>query len=178
MRTLCLFLLASLPLCAQGVQRDFVSKGRTIHYSAVVFDPPKKITAENGPMDQASPLNCVRLFWSRLSNLDIAGAAQLNTDPAREIELRSQYKERVGEQASSQMYAKVFNDGGRFLCELVIDKTHALVNDKYSGSLFLFIERDGKFWIDNTETGHRSQQANDLITLQNAFSDGKLNLRP
>jgi len=173
MAKLCFLLLLCLSLSAQGISRTYASKGRTISYSLLVFDPPTTITAGNGEMNQSTPINCVRLFWSRLSNLDINGAAQLHTDPQREIDERTKYKERVGEQVYKEMHARIFSGGERFPYELVIGNLHALVSDK-PGTLLLLVERDGRFWIDNTKSEQRSQQANDLITLVNAYGDGKL----
>jgi hypothetical protein len=40
--------------------------------------------------------------------------------------------------------------------------------------MLLLIERNGKFWLDNTKSEQRSQEANDLMTLVNAFGDNKL----
>lgn len=178
MKTLCFFLLISLPLCAQGVQREYITKGRKISYSLTVFDPPTKVTAENGPMNQDNPINCIRLFWFRLRNLNITDAAQLYTNPQREIEMRAKYKERVGDQTFRRMHADIFKDAEPFPYELVIGKTHALVSAKHSGSLLLFIDRDGTFWMDNTESEQqRSQEAKDLITLVNAYGDGQLRFR-
>jgi hypothetical protein len=174
MPRLCLFFLLSLPLCAQGIQRTYVSKGRAIVYSVLVFDPPTSISVENGPMNQDNPINCTRLFWSRLAHLDIASAAQLYTDPQREIDARMKHKERVGEQAFRQMHASIFSNGERFPYELAIGKQRALVSEKRPGTMLLFIERDGKFWMDNTKSEERSQEANDLMTLVNAFADNKL----
>jgi hypothetical protein len=174
MPRLCLFFLLSLSLCAQGVQRTYISKDRTIVYSVIVFDPPTSITAENGPMNQDNPINCTRLFWSRLAHFDVIGAAQLYTDPQSEIDVRMKHKERVGEQAFRQMYANLFNNGERFPYELVIGKQRALVSEKRPGTMLLFIERNGKFWLDNTKSEQRSQEANDLMTLVNAYGDNKL----
>jgi hypothetical protein len=143
----------------------------------IVFDPPTSITAENGPMNQDNPINCTRLFWPRLVDLDIAGAAQLYTDPHSEIDARMKHKERIGEQAFRQMYATLFNHGDRFPYDLVIGKQHALVSEKRPGTMLLFIERDRKFWMDNTKFEQRSEQANDLITLVNAYGDNKLKLQ-
>jgi hypothetical protein len=167
------FLLAGLPLCAQ-VRQTYVSKGKTIGYTVMVFDPPAQVTAENGPMNQDNALNCLRLFWSRLSSLDMAGAAQVHTDPQSAFDARMKYKERVGEQVFRQMHAGIFAGGERFPYELAIGKSHALVGRKGPGTLLLFVERDGKFWIDNTKSEQRSPQANDLIALVNAYGDGKL----
>jgi hypothetical protein len=174
MPTLCLFFVLSLSLCAQGIQRSYVSKGRNIVYSVIVFDPPTSITPENGPVNQDSPINCTRLYWSRLSHLDITSAAQLYTDPQSEIEARMKYKERVGEQTFRQKHTSLFSEGERFPYELIIGKQHALVSEKHPGTMLLFIERNGKFWMDNAKPEQRSQQANDLMTLVNAYSDDKL----
>jgi len=168
-------LLVSRLLIPQTLQRTYAHKGRTIRYTAVVFAPPVQITPDNGGLNQDTALNCVRLYWSRLKDLDIQGAAQLYMDPRREIDARTKYKQRVGDEVFRQMHANVFGST-RFTHELTIGAEHALVSDTSPGLLMLFRVRDGKLFLESAELGKLTQDAQDLITLVNDYGDGKLKL--
>ncbi len=172
-RAVAVCLLASQLSFPQVQQRTYTSKGKTIRYSVTVFAPPARITPDNGALNQDTALNCVRLYWSRLKNLDIKGAADVYLDPQAEIETRTKYRERVGEDVFREMHSKVF-ESNRFIGELVIGTQHALVSESNPGTLMLFSLRDRKFFIESFDARKASQAAQDLVTLVNAYGDGKL----
>ena len=168
-----LFSLASPLWFPQPLQRTYTAKGRTIHYIVISFKPPLQITPDNGGLNQDTAINCVRLYWSRLSNLDIKGAAQLYLDPQREIDVRMKYKERVGDKVFREMHSKVFASTS-FTHELVIGTDHALMSEKYGGTMILLRLQDRKYFLESIDNAKREQQAQDLMTLVNAHGDGKL----
>ena len=174
LRALIICLFASQLLMPQGLQRrTYTIKGRTIAYDMIAFRPPVQITPDNGALNQDTAINCVRLFWSRLSKLDIEGASQLYIDPQRELDARTKYRQRVGEETFREMHSKIFGST-RFTHELVIGAQHGLVSDNKLGTLLLFRVRGGIFFLESPELGKLSQDATDLIALVNAFGDGKL----
>ena len=172
-RAIAIYLLVCPFLLPQGVQKTYVAKGRTIRYSVVAFTPPARIEPDNGPLNQDNAINCVRLYWSRLKALDIEAAAQLYLDPQRESELRTKYRQRVGDEVFRDMHAKIF-DSNRFSYELIIGTEHALVSESNLGTLLLFRVRDGKFFLAAPDLEKLTQDAEDLITLVNAYGDDKL----
>jgi hypothetical protein len=168
-----IFLLASPLSLPQALQRTYTSKGRTIHYTVIGYKPPVQITPENGGLDQDTAINCVRLYWSRLKNLDIKGAAQLYLDPQHEIDARMKYKERVGDKVFREMHSKVFKST-TFTDELVIGTEHALVSETHGGTMMLLKLQNGKFFLESLDNAKSGHDAQDLMTLVNAHGDGKL----
>jgi hypothetical protein len=173
LRAVAVALLASQLLFSQASPRTYTYKGRTIRYTVAAFNPPVEITPSNGGLNQDTAINCVRLYWSRLQDLDIQAAAQLYVDPQREIDLRTKYRQRVGETVFREMHEKLF-ESTRFTHELVIGTEHALVSDKNPGFLMLFRVRDGKFFLESPVLEKLTPDAEDLITLVNDYGDGKL----
>jgi hypothetical protein len=166
-------LLFSRLLLPQASHKIYSAKGRTISYTVLLFAPSAQISPDNGPLNQDSAINCVRLYWSRLKKLDIEGAAQLYSDPQREIDLRTKYRQRVGDEVFRDMQSKIF-DSNRFAYELVIGTEHALVSESRPGTLLLFRVRDGKFFLEAADLKQLTQDAQDLATLVNAYGDGQL----
>jgi hypothetical protein len=174
LRVVTVCLLASQLSFPQTLQRTYESKGRTIRYTAIVFRPPLEITPGNGGLNQDTAINCVRLFWLRLKDLDLNAAAQLYLDPQRELDARIKHKQRVGDEVIRDLYSKVF-ESTRFTHELVIGVEHALVSDKTPpGSLMLLRIQGDKFFLESADNAKSTPDAQDLITVVNAHGDGKL----
>ena len=168
-----LMLLASCCL-AQSVTRTYTIKGRTIVFQATTFADPLQITESNGALDQSTPVNCLRLAWSRLKAMDLESASQLSLDPKGELELRTKHRQRVGEAMFRELSSKIIEKAPRFTHELMLRHEHALVSE--NGFVVLFRWKDGKFFLETIETAKADADATDLNTVANALTDGKLRI--